>query len=317
MISELETIHCDLCGSGKYTRSLQVTDYRYGHSEIFDIVRCDDCGLIYLNPRPKAGAILKQYEHDYTPDSIVDKRSQTSKISFRAKLKKKLGRIWYWIGGYYGVSQIKIGGRFLDIGCADGNILETVRDAGADAYGIEINPRYVDLCRDKGLNVQCGSVEDLRYPDNYFDIIWMSQVVEHLRSPKNCLQQLRRILKQDGKLYLFCPNAESYLAKLFKKYWHGWHIPFHFYAFTANNIEKLAAETGFKITSLRTMTPYHFFSVSLKSVISGQRKAEPMKRHVIVDSLLFGAVISVILRTLDFACHGRGDCLKVVLEKDG
>jgi SAM-dependent methyltransferase len=317
MMPELETIRCDLCSSGNYAELLQATDYRYGHSEIFNIVQCDDCGLIYLNPRPKAGAILKQYEQDYTPDATVDKGAQTPKTSLRAKLKKKLGRIWYWIGGYYGVSQIKIGGRFLDIGCANGNILETVRDAGADAYGIEINPRYVYLCKKKGLNVQCGSVVDLRYPDDYFDIIWMSQVIEHLPSPKNYLQQLRKILRQDGKLYLFCPNADSYLAKLFGKYWHGWHIPFHFYAYTAKSIEKLAVETGFKITSLRTMTPYHFFGVSLKSAISGQGKAKPMKRNVIVDSLLFGAVVSVFLRILDFACHGRGDCLKIVLEKDG
>lgn len=314
MSVELETTNCDLCGSSNNTLLLQAGDYRYGHPEMFDIVKCRSCGLIYLNPRPTFEAINKLYEEDYTPIDKMDNLKQPN--GSRKSLKKILGPFWYRIGGYYGISEIKVEGRFLDIGCAKGDTLEASRDMGAEVYGIEVNPKSAEICKGKGLNVHCGTVEDSGYPNDYFDSIWMSQVIEHLHSPKNSLKEIRRILKPGGRLYLFCPNAGSYPAKFFGKYWHGWHIPFHFYAYTRETIMKLARECGLKVEKLTTTTPYHFFSVSFKSMLLGEANNEPMKKHKVIDSLLFGAVSSLIFRVLDFVLTGKGDCLKVVLTKE-
>lgn len=314
MSVELETTNCDLCGSGNNTLLLQAKDYRYGHPEVFDIVKCKDCGLIYLNPRPTAELLLEQYKKDYTPNEKMD-NSKELKPSMMG-LKKILGRFWYKISGYYGISEIKVEGRFLDIGCAKGDTLEAARNIGANVYGIELNPKSVEICKTKGLDVQCGTVEDSGYPDDYFDIIWMSQVIEHLPFPKKSLKEILRILKPCGRLYIFCPNAGSYLSKLFGRFWHGWHIPFHFHAYTRETITKLLTECGFKVTKLSATTPYHFFSVSLKSMLFGEPNNKPMKRHKVIDSLLFGAVSSLILRIFDFVLSGKGDCLKVVLIKE-
>ena len=311
MSIKLETINCDLCGSNNNALLLQTRDYRYGNPDMFNIVKCKECGLIYLNPRPTAESVLEQYKEDYTPDEKMNNLRRS-----RGVLKKIFGRFWYKIGGSYGVSEIKVKGRFLDIGCAQGDTIEAARGMGADVYGIELNPKSVKVCKDKSLNVHCGTVEDSAYPDDYFDIIWMSQVIEHLPSPKSSLKEIRRILKPgDGRLYIFCPNAGSYLANFFGKYWHGWHIPFHFYAYTRETITKLVAECGFKVEKLSATTPYNFFSVSLKSMLSGKTK-EPMKRVKLIDSLLFGASISLIFRILDLCLSGKGDCLKVVLIKE-
>jgi len=64
----LESINCDLCGSNNNALLLQARDYRYGHTEMFNIVKCKECGLIYLNPRPSVEALNKLYEEDYTPE---------------------------------------------------------------------------------------------------------------------------------------------------------------------------------------------------------------------------------------------------------
>jgi len=144
----------------------------------------------------------------------------------------------------------------------------------------------------------------------------MSQVIEHLQSPKNTLKEIRRILKPVGRLYILCPNAGSYLAKFFGKYWHGWHIPFHFYTYTKETIIKLVTECGFKVEKLIATTPYHFFSVSLKSMIYGETDKTSMKILKLIDSLLFGAAISLIFRILDLIFSGKGDCLKIVLTKE-
>ncbi len=308
---ELENVSCDLCGADNSAPLIQARDYRYGHPEMFNIVKCQHCGLIYLNPRPIAESVLERYKEDYIPNEKIDNLKRS-----REFFKKILGPLWYRIGGSYGVSDTKVKGRFLDIGCAKGDVLEAARDMGADVYGIELNPEFVKICKDKNLNVRCGTVEDSACPDNYFDIIWMSQIIEHLPSPRNSLKEIGRILKPGGRLCIFCPNRGSYLSKLFGKYWHGWHIPFHYYAYTKETITKLATECGFKVERLSATTPYHFFSVSLKSMLFGDRNNEPMQRAKFINSLLFGAPVSLIFRVLDLVLRDKGDCLKVVLTKE-
>jgi len=254
---------------------------------------------------------LEAYKRDYTPAEKMDILSRSA-----SKWKRILRQLWYKIGGGYAVSDIVVKGRFLDIGCGNGDTLEIAREMGAEAYGIELNPKSVKICCDKGLNVHCGTLENTRYPDDYFDIIWMSQVIEHLSSPKHSLKEIKRILKPSGKLYIFCPNAESYLSKTFGKYWHGWHIPFHFYAFTKETMKTLTIKCGFKIEKINYTTPDSWFNVSFKSMLYGEKDKKPLERLKVVDSLPFRAAISPILRMLDLALPGRGDCLKVVLMKE-
>lgn len=188
-------------------------------------------------------------------------------------------------------------GIFLDIGCAKGDTLEAARDMGADVYGIDLNPKSVEICKAKGLNVYCGTLEDAVYPNNCFDTIWMSQVIEHLPPPATSLSKIRRILKLEGRLYIFCPNSGSYLSKLIGKYWHGWDIPFHFYAFTEKTIQRLAEETVFTVERISTVTPDHFFAVSLKSYLRGDKDGSkrPVERGRLFDSLIFRAAISPYL----------------------
>lgn len=73
--------NCDLCGSGNNTLLLQARDYRYGHPEMFNIVKCKSCGLIYLNPRPAAESVLEQYKEDYTPDEKIDNLKRSRGVS--------------------------------------------------------------------------------------------------------------------------------------------------------------------------------------------------------------------------------------------
>lgn len=310
MSIESESVKCDLCSSNNYILFLQSRDYRYGHPEMYNIVRCNDCGLIYLNPRPTTESILKQYKEDYTPDEKMGNVKR-----YRGVLKKKLGYLWYKIGGYYGISEIKVEGRFLDIGCAQGDTLKIAGEMG-EGYGIELNPKSVKVCKDNGLNVYCGTLEDANFPDDYFNTIWMSQVIEHIASPKNSLKEIMRVLKPGGRLYIFCPNAGSFLFRLFGKYWHGWHIPFHFYAYTRETITKLVKECGFKVEKISTTTPYHFFSESLKAVLWRESDMDHVKRFKLIDSIIFGLVISLIFRILDSMFPSKGDCLKVVLTKE-
>lgn len=311
---ELEHINCDFCGSDRYTCLFEARDYRFGRAERYNVVLCKQCGLIYINPRPNTESISNLYRADYTSD---DKTLILPQIETR-KIKRILKKIWHRINGQYHDEVItKAEGRVLDVGCGSGNLLLPLKQRGSEVYGVETNPKLAKACNELGLNVFCGTLEEANHSNGFFDTVILSQVVEHFPSPKNSLKEIRRILKPGGRLYIYCPNVGSYLSKLFGKYWHGWHIPFHFYAFNKDTIKSIAKEAGFMVEKINTITPTHFFTVSLKSYLWGEddRDISSVHRGKLFDSLFVKACIAPIFRLLDLVLHGRGDCLKVVLQK--
>jgi len=100
----------------------------------------------------------------------------------------------------------------LDIGCGRGEFLETMRDAGVHARGIDLSPESVTQCRDKGLEAEVADLFAFlgAQPDGEFDGIMSSQVVEHL--PPDRLPEMIRLcaakLRRGGILALETPNPE-------------------------------------------------------------------------------------------------------------
>ena len=211
---------------------------------------------------------------------------------------------------------LKAKGRVLDVGCGNGNLLYHLKDEGCAVYGVEPNKKSAKICKERGLNVVCGGIQEANFLDNYFDTIVMSQVIEHVPSPTETLKEVHRILKSNGVVLIYCPNAESYLSKVFGQYWHGWHIPFHFYYFTKKTIKEMAEKTGFKVKKVSVTTPDVFFNVSLKGYIFGKKDGiRAINRGKIFDTKSFRIIISPIIRVLDFLTH-NGDCLKIELKKE-
>lgn len=311
MSIELESVKCDLCSSSNNTLLLQARDYRYGHPEMFNIVKCNNCELIYINPRPTAESVSKLYEADYAPEEITD----TSLITKTADWKIIIKGILYKLYGYIGNLPRK--GKILELGCGEGAILEILSRRGCEAWGIEPNPKAARICKKKGLNVICSSLEEANFRDEFFDAVIMSQVVEHLPSPKGTLKEVNRIVKRKGKVHIYCPNAESFLSKLFGKYWHGWHIPFHFYSFSKKAILKLINDVGFKVAKIDAITPPHFFTTSLKAFLWGESNniLPPIKRGKALDNVFFKVSFLPIFRIFDFVLKDRGDCLRIELVK--
>ena len=313
MLIELEYVKCDACGANEYKTIFKGRDCIFGIKEPFSIVKCDACGLVYLNPRPTAESIKGLYEKNYTHQGKPFKLPGTEASRLKALLKK----FWHlYIRGYSDGLIKKMQGKILDIGCRSGFFLLSLKQKGQEAYGIEINPSDAKYCNEIGLDVFCGVLEDAKFENDFFDAIVMSHVIEHLPSPKKTLKEVYRILKPGGKLYILCPNSDSYGKKIFGRYWYGWHIPFHFHIFTVKTVQKLTEEAGFKISRINTMTTPHNFTTSLKSFIWGRRTGIKTKeRGKFFNSLFFKAFICLYLRLFDFVLRGKGDCLEAELFK--
>ncbi len=88
---------------------------------------------------------------------------------------------------------------FLDVGCSYGLLLKLAKEVGSKVYGVELSENACRYAREKlGLNVVCADVAEIKFSNNYFDVITAIEIIEHLSNPKNFILHMYKILKPGG-----------------------------------------------------------------------------------------------------------------------
>jgi len=250
----METTECLFGHQGHSTLAFLGKD-RLNQSQItFYIVRCSECGLIFLSPRPTLAEIARYYPYseyrcEFSP-AIEDEPSRLRRFNRRYSLNKPCRFI----------EGVKLGGQLLDVGCGTGNFLAQMRERGGwKVYGLDISSEAVEYARRRfDLDVFHGALEDAGYPSAFFDVVTLWNVLEHLHDPRATLKEVRRVLRADGILALSVPNGDSLDARLFGRYWIGLDPPRHLYTFTRQTLQRLLVQTGFKVLEVRHITgSYH------------------------------------------------------------
>jgi SAM-dependent methyltransferase len=106
-------------------------------------------------------------------------------------------------------AHVEAGDRVLDLGCGDGWIADTLLDIGALPIGVEIAQAAVDRARARhpGLDVRLAPIDGpLPLPDAGLDVVWSSEVIEHVTDTARWLSEIRRVLRPRGRLLLTTPN---------------------------------------------------------------------------------------------------------------
>jgi SAM-dependent methyltransferase len=126
-----------------------------------------------------------------------------------------------------------------------------MRHCGWQTAGVEIGAEASAIANRHDLNVFCGQVEDAPFPEASFDVIVLSQSLEHLYSPKSALRKIHRLLKSDGVLIVGVPNCDSFDQRLFRENWHAWDLPRHLFHFTPDSLRRYFDDAGFHVTEMR------------------------------------------------------------------
>jgi 2-polyprenyl-3-methyl-5-hydroxy-6-metoxy-1,4-benzoquinol methylase len=256
-LNKLEPVNCAVCGSGKSSLLFINHDRLHGIEGEFNIVKCDECGLVFVNPRPRKEFINEWYPDAYEPYNINPddfyQRLTDSLMSGYYKengslldlLKKQACRL------IYTPPPKSHMGRILDVGCGSGVYLHILKKHGWDVYGVEMSAKAVGFATEKmGLpNIRCGTLEEAKYPGEFFEVVLMSHVIEHLFDPVRTLHEINRILKKGGLLIITTPNIDSVNFKIFGKYWFPLETPRHLNLFEVSSMSKLFRETGFELVS--------------------------------------------------------------------
>ena len=291
----METVACDLCKSDQNTLLIQQRDLLLAVTdEEFTIVRCRQCGLVFLNPRPSHDVIGAYYPMVYNPPTPSKARSL-----FQQQVKKASATIKRWVmEEYYGYPSASPSGfrrsirrlilwpdkmlrefrgrhilpwrgegKVLDVGCGCGGNLNTLQEQGWEVYGIEISELAAAHARNLvGGQIHTGTLESAPFGHKMFDMIFMSHSLEHLPSPADALQRVHALLKDDGLLVVSVPNVYSLEVRLFGWWWFGWDPPRHFYHFGKSTLTALLNQTGFEVRQFRTGVGTVFFMASLERV---------------------------------------------------
>jgi SAM-dependent methyltransferase len=134
----------------------------------------------------------------------------------------------------------------LEIGFGNGEVLDRLQSYGWEVEGVETDPVAVENARKRGLNVRLGDLIEQNYPDESFDAIVSSHVIEHVADPLRFLVECYRILRPEGRLVFYTPNANSWGHRLYKEHWRGLEPPRHLFLFTISSLTALARKAGFK-----------------------------------------------------------------------
>jgi len=141
-------------------------------------------------------------------------------------------------------------GKLLDYGCASGGYLSLTHDRGWHVTGMDMSEHAVSICRKKGFEAHVGIRPDKQFEPNTFDVVTMWHVFEHVLSPTETLEQIKRVLKPNGRVILALPNIGSKPAQWFGIYWFALDLPRHLTHFSSTTLTKLFEKNGYKVEKI-------------------------------------------------------------------
>lgn len=287
--SELEYVICNLCCSDS-------TQHLLTRADGLDIVKCRQCGLIYINPRPKVTDLSLFDKAYYSGGSQVSGYENYIQYNLEQLSKKK--NIWAKrlreIEKFSGSK-----GRILDIGCGAGFFLSLTRENNWDSYGVELSDYASNYAEEEfGLSVYKGYLREAGFPSCYFGAATLWSVLECTRNPLIELEEVNRILKPGGILGIWTPNAKK--TKLLGTSWFGFKSWFdRLYYFSPENIRAIVEEAGFEIIALKTENRHSIMEKLVMLVKNNKSSVEFTPAIMNEDSNQKNGALKKVARIID------------------
>ena len=213
----------------------------------YAVFQCNNCNLGMIDP------ILKVEYEKYDVDFYINNQPL-----FNVYMKE--------IMDY--VLQYKTNGKLLDVGANIGLLANQAKNKGFEVEGIEFSKAAVEYGRKTfGIKYYEQDIVSLKLKNDFYDVITMSHVLEHIVDPKKVISELHRILKPGGIMLLAMPNFASLSAKILKSKWDSVQPEEHIWHFTPNSLTKLLQNQRFIIKKVVVYEPYREYKWRIRSML--------------------------------------------------
>jgi SAM-dependent methyltransferase len=199
-------------------------DVKYSKN-LFAIVECNDCRFKFTNPRPTFDEIAPFYGDNY--------------YSYQQPAAK-------------GIKQPSTGKKILDYGCGAGQFLLEKVTQGYEGYGVDISDSAIQRGKKLGLTIKRARKDKIDFDNDFFDVIRINHVLEHVHELQAIMAEINRCLKPRGELWIEVPNIDSYDAQIFGPYWRYLDVPRHLYHFDVDSLQRLLQINNFYIVNINT-----------------------------------------------------------------
>ena len=160
------------------------------------------------------------------------------------------------------LSRLPPGKTVLEIGCGDGKGTKLIKKyfRPRQIYAVDLDERMIVRAKKKNtdptISFEVADVCSLRYDDNTFDAIFDFGVIHHIPNWKDCLDELKRVLKPNGELIIEDLSIDTFTSSIFgrilkKVFRHPYE---HMY--TREKFIKYVEDIGLKIVAEESYYPF-------------------------------------------------------------
>lgn len=234
---------CPICDSKNSKKFWAMRGYK--------LAKCSDCGMVWdpFPPESLEAVYSKNYFVNENPKGGYANYFEGMNINKRTFFER-VKRINKKLDGK---------GRMLDVGSALGDSLVEAKKLGwKDVYGVELSEYAAKESKKRGLNIKIGTLKDAKYPSNYFDVVTLQDVIEHVEDPVSEMKEIYRILKPGGYVFLVTPDIGGLWLKLLGHLWYHYKPGEHIMYFSQNTLRKALEDSGYK--NIETHRTYHVMS---------------------------------------------------------
>ena len=206
---------CPVCGADTpaHVMDIALSPQQADHLgvDLFPLVKCGACGLLYLNPRP-SDALL---------DFYYSESEQSQEFMNQFMIAPEGNQVKYWDTALDRLAALNRGpGRLLDVGCGAGWLIKRALERGWDAHGMDssriLSAAAMKLCPGR---VRDSAFDPADYREGEFDVVTMFETLEHVTDPNQIFAGVSRVLKPGGIVAVSVPDADSIFFKLYGKRW--------------------------------------------------------------------------------------------------
>jgi SAM-dependent methyltransferase len=223
---------CDVCGSRRRALLYEVDGY--------PIVRCEDCGLVFVGRAQTAQELAAFYDSDYWEDPDSEGYGGYAEAEDRKR--------HHFAGLLAEIEAMRGPGDLLEVGSAYGFFLDEARRRGWRVRGIEPSRHAARHAREEfRLDVVPEPLSELSVEPESVDAIAMWDVIEHLPDPHATVTAAHAWLRPGGVLALSTGDVHSLTARLHGRDWSLLTPPWHQFYFSRKTMKRLLAEVGFDV----------------------------------------------------------------------